>query len=86
MSDVYIPLKVTGRPHVMTDNRYVDRISGLNNQPVQSIHCNLCVLLYCSIHDINVLLSIIRMTLKINTGKYLTSNKTPINGTKKGLP
>ena len=29
------------------------------------------------------------MTLKTNTGKYLkyfTSNKTPIKGTKKGLP
>ncbi len=33
------------------------------------IHCKLCVLLYCSIHDINVLLNFIRITLKKNTGK-----------------
>ena len=56
---------------VIAAHRHVDQISSLNNQPVQGIHCNLCVILYCSIHDIKVLLSIIRMTLKTNTGKYL---------------
>ena len=63
---------------------YIQSPASIVNQC--NVHCNLCALLYCIIHDINVLLRIIRMTLKTNTGKYLTSNKTPIKGTKKDLP
>ena len=74
---------------VIVANRHFDQISSLNNQLVQDIHCNLCVLLYCSIHDINVLLRIIKMTLKTNTGKYLkyftypeeSANQTPRKAT-----
>ena len=53
---------------------------------MQCIHCNLCVLLYCMIHAINVLLRIIRKTLKTNTGKIpqlFISNKTLLKETKK---